>query len=134
MLYSQGKEGVAVPECEKEVLRDGPGEANTLSFHLPWIKDKWWYTYRMKYFSISVFQKLSAHEIKDYHKKAQQKAKHFVMSFEAVTHDKHETDKYQKNLHILKLITKAALLCSGQGIAFQFHRKQSNYKEGYHEI
>ena len=56
------------------------------------------------------------------------------MSFEAVTHDKHETDKYQKNLHILKLITKAALLCSGQGIAFQFHRKQSNYKEGYHEI
>ena len=56
------------------------------------------------------------------------------MAFEAVTHDKHENDKYQKNLHILKLITKAALRCSGLGIAFQFHREQSNYKEGYHEI
>ena len=56
------------------------------------------------------------------------------MAFEAVTHDKHENDKYQKILHILKLITKAALRCSGQGIAFQFHREQSNYKEGYHEI
>ena len=36
------------------------------------------------------------------------------MAFEAVTHDKHENDKYQKNLHILKLITKAALRCSGR--------------------
>ena len=58
--------------------------------------------------SISIFQ---------YFKKFQHmKAKHFVMAFEdptkAVTHNKHENDRYQKNLHILKLITEAVLFCS----------------------
>ena len=71
------------------------------------------------------------------HHKALEKAKKFVMTFEdqikAVTHDKYDNDKYQKNLHILKLITEAVLLCSEQGITFRGHREQSNYSESYHK-
>ena len=48
-------------------------------------------------FIISVFQKITEHETKDYHKKALEKAKDFVMTFKdpikAVTQDKHENDK-----------------------------------------
>ena len=82
-------------------------------------------------------KKNSEHETKDYHNKALEKAKNIVMTFadptKAVSHDKQENDKYQKNLHILKLTTEAVLLCSEQGIVFRGHREQSNYTESYHE-
>ena len=65
-------------------------------------------------------EKISEHEKKDIcHHKALEKAKKFVMTSEdqtkAVTHDKYDNDMYQKNLHILKLIIEAVLLCSEQG-------------------
>ena len=50
-----------------------------------------------------------------------------------MAHDKHENDKYQKNLHILKLITEEVLLCSEQEIAFQSHQEQLNYTKHYYE-
>ena len=50
-----------------------------------------------------------------------------------VTHDKHENDKYQKNLHILKLITETVLFSLEQKIAFRGHREQSNYTESHHK-
>ena len=83
-------------------------------------------------------EKISEHEKKDIcHHKALEKAKKFVMTFEdqtkAVTHDKYDNDIYQKNLHILKLIIEAVLLCSEQGITFRGHREQSNYSESYHK-
>ena len=85
----------------------------------------------MKYFIILVFQKILEHQIIDNHKKALEKAKYFVMTFEdptkGVTYGRHEDDKYQKNLYILELITEAVLLCSEQEIAFRRQREQSNY-------
>ena len=65
-------------------------------YRLSWIKSKWWHTYNMKYFIILVLQKISEHETKDYHNKALEKAKNFVITFEdptkVVTQDKHEND------------------------------------------
>ena len=87
--------------------------------------------------NVSKSEKISEHEKKDCHNKALEKAKKFVMTFEnktkAVTHDKYNNDKCQKNLHILKLIIEAVMLFSEQGLAFRSHREQSNYSESYHE-
>ena len=86
--------------------------------------------------NVSKSEKISEHEAKDYHNKTLEKARNFVITFEdpdkAVTHDKHENDKYQKNLRILKLIIEE-VICSEQEIAFRGHREQSNYTESYHE-
>ena len=71
--------------------------------------------------NVSKAEKISEHETKGCHDKALEKAKSFVMIFEdptkAVTHDKHDNDKYQKNFHTFKLIIEAVLLCAEQGIA-----------------
>ena len=91
----------------------------------------------MKYFIISVFQKISEHETKYYHTKTLKKTKKIVMIFEdptkAVFHDKHGNDRYQKNLKILKLITEAVLLSSEQGITFLGQWEQSNYTKSYYK-
>ena len=87
--------------------------------------------------NVSKSDKISEHEKKDCHNKVLEKAKKFVMTFEdqtkAVTHDKYNNGKCQKNLHVLKLIIEAVMLFSEQGIAFQSHREQSNYSESYHD-
>ena len=74
---------------------------------------------------------------KNYRNKTFKKVKYFVVTFKdptrPVTHDKHENDKYQKNLHILKLITETVLFSLEQKIAFRGHREQSNYTESYHK-
>ena len=79
----------------------------------------------MKYFIILVFQKILEHQIIDNHKKALEKAKYFVMTFEDPT--KAVTYGRQKNLYILELIIEAVLLCLEQEIAFRRQREQSNY-------
>ena len=118
---------------KKKVVKSG--ETKTLSYQLLWTKRKWWHTYSTKYFITSVFQKISKHEIKN-HNKALEKAKYFVKIFKdptkAVTHGKHEDDKYQNDFHILKLTTEAVLLCAEQKIAFRDHQEQSNYTKNYH--
>ena len=74
---------------------------------------------------------------KNYRNKTFKKVKYFVVTFKdptrPVTHDKHENDKYQKKLHILKLITETVLFSLEQKIAFRGHREQSNYTESYHK-
>ena len=82
--------------------------------------------------SISLFQyykKNSEHEEKDHHSKALD----IWRSTEVLTHDKHGNDKYQKNLHILKLITEEVLLCSEHEIVFQSHQEHLNYTKHYYE-
>ena len=120
---------------KKKVVESG--ETKTLSYQLSWIISKWWHTYSMKYFIISVFEKISEHKTKHDHIKALEKAKTFIMTFEdptkAVTYDTHKNDKYQKNFQILKLINEAVLLCQEQEIAFRGYWEQPNYTESYHK-
>ena len=120
---------------KKKVVESG--ETKTLSYQLSWIISKWWHTYSMKYFIISVFEKISEHKTKHDHIKALEKAKTFIMTFEdptkAVTYDTQKNDKYQKNFQILKLINEAVLLCQEQEIAFRGYWEQPNYTESYHK-
>ena len=68
---------------KKKVVKSG--ETKTLSYQLSQTKRKWWYTYSMKYFMVSVFLKNLEHETKDYLDRALEKAKKIVMTFEDPT-------------------------------------------------
>ena len=73
-------------------------------------------------------KKITKHETKDYHKDALEKAKDFLESSEdptkSVTHNKNFDEKYECNIHIIKIIIRAVLLCAEQRIALRGHRKQ----------
>ena len=57
---------------------------------------------------VGTLEKLTKHEIKEYHKNALEKAKDFLKSYEgptkSVTHDKNSDEKYERNIHIIKII------------------------------
>ena len=66
-------------------------------------------------------EKITKHENKEYHKDALKKAKDFLESYEdpnkSVTHDKNSDEKkYERNIHIIKIIIRTVLLCAEQGI------------------
>ena len=42
----------------------------------------------------------------------------------SVTHDKNSDEKYDCNIHIIKIIMRAVLLCAEQGIALRDQKKQ----------
>ena len=74
-----------------------------------------------------VSRKINKHETKEYHKNALEKAKDFLELYEdptkSVTHDENSDEKYERNIHIIKIIIQAVLLCVEQGIALRGHRE-----------
>ena len=79
------------------------------------------------YFKMLVSRKINKHETKEYHKNALEKAKGFLELYEdptkSVTHDENSDEKYERNIHIIKIIIQAVLLCVEQGIALRGHRE-----------
>ena len=77
---------------------------------------------------VSKPEKIAKHETKEYHQGALEKAKDFLESYEgptkSVTHDKNSDEKYERNIHTIKIIIQAVLLCVEQGIAIRGHREQ----------
>ena len=75
-------------------------------------------------------EKINKHETKEYHKDALEKAKEFLESYDSlinsVTHDKNSDEKYECNIHIIKIIIRAVLLCEEQGISLRGHREQDS--------
>ena len=61
---------------------------------------------------------------------ALEKANDFLESYEdptkSVTHDKNSDEKYKLNIHIIKIIIGAILLCAEQGIVLRGHREQDS--------
>ena len=76
---------IICPSVKNFCLRKFCLRKKSLSYQLPLIKSKWWHTYKIKYFIISVFQRISEHDTKAYHNKALEKAKNFVMTFQDPT-------------------------------------------------
>ena len=77
------------------------------------------------------FEMLVNHETKEYHKDVlDRKAKDFLESYEdttkSVTHAKNSNEKYERNIHIMKIIIRAVLLCTEQGIALRRHREEDS--------
>ena len=66
-------------------------------------------------------------DTKEYHKDALEKAKDFLESYEnptkSIIHDKNSDEKYERNIHNIKIIIPAVLLCAEQGIALRGHRE-----------
>ena len=75
-------------------------------------------------------EKITKHETKEYHKDALEKAKDFLELYEdptkSVPHDKNSDEKYKLNIHIIKIIIGAILLCAEQGIVLRGHREQDS--------
>ena len=108
---------------KKKVVKNR--ETKTLSYQLSWIRSKWWHACSKElqdglckacilfdnftanvprgnfgknaFQNVSQSEKISEHKTKDYHNKALEKVRNFVMTFEdktkAVTHGKHENNK-----------------------------------------
>ena len=74
--------------------------------------------------------KITKHETKEYHKDALEKAKDFLESYEdptkSVTYDKNSDEKYERNIHIIKIIIRVVLLCAEQWIALRGHREKDS--------
>ena len=70
------------------------------------------------------------HETKKSYKDALEKSKDFLESYEdttkSVTHDKNSDEKYKRNIHIIKIIIRAVLLCTEQEIDLRGHREQDS--------
>ena len=81
--------------------------------------------------NISKSEKIALHEQTEYHQKAMERATLFLNSYEnpeqRVDHDKQNDTNYDRNIHILKRIIEAVLLCAQQGIALHGHRDHTNY-------
>ena len=74
--------------------------------------------------------KIAKHKTTECHKDALEKAKDFLELYEdptkLVTYDKNSDEKYECNIHAIKIIILAVLLCAGQGIALKDHREQDS--------
>ena len=66
--------------------------------------------------------------MKYYHIHVLEKTKVFLVAYEdltkAVIDDKNCDNKHETNLHVLKTITRATLLCAQQGLALRRNRDQ----------
>ena len=71
-------------------------------------------------------EKIAKHEAKEYHKDPLENANNFLESnndhAKSVTHDKDSDEKYERNIHIIKIIIRAVLLCAEQGIVLRFFK------------
>ena len=74
--------------------------------------------------------KITKHETKKSYKDVLEKAKDFLESYEdptkSITHDKNSDEKCKRNIHIIKIIIRAVLLCTEQQIALRGHREQDS--------
>ena len=61
-------------------------------------------------------EKITKHEAIEYRKDALEKANEFLESYRdsttSVTHYKNSDEKYERNIHIIKIIIRAVLLCA----------------------
>ena len=76
-------------------------------------------------FNVAKSKKTAEHEGTEYHQRACEKAEPFFRAFEnpkAVNHGKKRESNYQRNVHILRMIIEAVILCAKQGLALQRHR------------
>ena len=75
-------------------------------------------------------EKITKHETKEYHKDALEKAKDFLELYEdptkSVTYDKNSDEKYERNIHIIKIIVRVVLLRAEQGLALRGHREHDS--------
>ena len=75
-------------------------------------------------------EKIAEHEGTKYHQRSYEKAESFLRTFEnpteAVNHGKRRESNYEHNVHILKMIIEAVILCAEQGLALQGHRDMEN--------
>ena len=74
--------------------------------------------------------KIAKHETKEHHKRCIRKSKGLLESFKdpikSVTHGKTSDEKYERNIHIIKIIIRATLLCAEQGVALRGYIKQDS--------
>lgn len=80
--------------------------------------------------NISKSEKIALHEQTEYHQNAMKKAILFINTYDnpeqRVDHDKQNNTNYDRNIHILKRIIEAVLVCAQQGIALRVHRDHTN--------
>ena len=71
-------------------------------------------------------EKIKLHEEKIYHQKAMEAANHFVQLYENpgtnIGFTKQKDKNYRTNLHIIRRIVEAVMLCAEQGLALRGHR------------
>ena len=71
-------------------------------------------------------EKIAEHEGTEYHQRSWEKAESFLRTFEnlteAVNHEKKRESNYERNVHILKMLIEAVILCAEQGLASRGHR------------
>ena len=75
--------------------------------------------------NVAKSKKTAEHESTEYHQRACEKAESFFRAFEnpkAVNHGKKRESNYQRNVHILRMIIEAVILCAEQGLALRGHR------------
>ena len=76
--------------------------------------------------NIGKSEKIESHEQTEYHQKAMEKATLFINAYEnpeqRVDHDEQKNTNYDRNVHILKRIIEAVLVCAQRGIALRGHR------------
>lgn len=110
-VYSRELEGGLCKVC---VLFDDPNNNNRGNF------------VKHAFQNVSKPEKIAEHEKLHYHQHALEIAKQFMRSFETpssnVDYDAKADEKYQKNLHILKRIIEAVVLCAEQGLPLRGHR------------
>ena len=74
--------------------------------------------------------KIAKLETKEHHKRCIRKSKGLLESFKdpikSVTHGKTSDEKYERNIHIIKIIIRATLLCAEQGVALRGYIKQDS--------
>ena len=75
-------------------------------------------------------EKIREHGQTQYHNEAILRAQEFMRAYEDPTthvdHDPKKQERFDRNVHILKLLIKAVNLCSKQGLPLRGHRDNSN--------
>ena len=70
---------------------------------------------------MSKSNKIVEHKNHDYHQTALENAKSFIENPTASNFNRGSNEIYEKNLHVLKRIIRAILLCAEQGLALRGH-------------
>ena len=74
----------------------------------------------------NAFQNFAENEATKYHRRTCKTAKYFSTTFEnpaqAVNHGEERKSNYERNVHILKMIIEALILCAEQGLALRGNR------------
>ena len=120
-VYSKELDGGLCKAC---VLFDDPNNVNRGSF------------VKSAFQNISKPEKVPYHETLQYHQDNLTAAKQFVKAYEDVKtnvdFDPKANERYQNNIHVVKRIIEAILLCAEQGIALRGHRDHHQTSEADH--